>query len=89
MASAATSVAAATSASSLSGTLRREDPTQLYSFDKCIGKGSYGKVYRAHPKAGGPTVAFKVLPLDEGENSISLDMQRELLSLGSAATRGW
>ena len=81
MASAATSVAAATSASSLSGTLRREDPTQLYSFDKCIGKGSYGKVYRAHPKAGGPTVAFKVLPLDEGENSISLDMQRELLSL--------
>ena len=65
----------------LSGTLRREDPTQFYRLDKCIGKGSYGKVYRAHPKAGGPTVAFKVLPLDEGESSISLDMQRELLSL--------
>ena len=26
-------------------------------------------------------MAFKVLPLDDGEDSISLDMQRELLSL--------
>ena len=59
--------------------LRRDDPTLSYHFDKCIGRGSYGKVYRGVPKAGGETVAFKVLPLEEGEHSISMDMQRELL----------
>ena len=61
--------------------VRRDDPTLTYTFERCIGKGSYGKVYRAVPKAGGETVAFKVLPLEDGESSISLDMRRELLSL--------
>ena len=44
-------------------------------------QGSYGKVYRASAKADGKRVAFKVMPLDDGEDSLSTDIQRELLSL--------
>ena len=56
--------------------------TKAYTLQACVGKGSYGKVYRAISRAGSPeVVAIKVLPLDDGEQSLSQDMQRELLSL--------
>ncbi|KAL3904067.1 MAG: hypothetical protein SGPRY_011424 [Prymnesium sp.] len=44
-------------------------------------QGSYGKVYRASSKADGTLVAFKVLPLEEGEDSLSPEIERELKSL--------
>jgi serine/threonine-protein kinase 24/25/MST4 len=47
---------------------------------KLIGKGSYGKVYRAAHKKDGHLRAFKVLPLDD-DSAISEETRRELLSL--------
>jgi len=62
--------------------LVNQDPTLLYDFVTCVGKGSYGKVYRAESRVDRKTVvAFKVIRLDDGEQSISIDTQRELTSL--------
>jgi len=62
--------------------LRQQDPTLLYDFVRCIGKGSYGKVYKAVSKTNKlNTVAFKVLPLEDGAQSITTETQRELNSL--------
>lgn len=62
--------------------LLHEDPTLLYDFVTCIGKGSYGKVYRAESRTDRKrVVAFKVVRLEDGEQSISADTQRELASL--------
>ena len=60
------------------------DPLADYTLDRIVGTGSYGKVYRAVRKDDGSTVAFKVLPLDEGAD-LSLDMQREILGLRDCA----
>ena len=53
-----------------------------YCLHELIGKGSYGKVYRAAHKRDGSLCAFKVLPLDDdGVDQISEETRRELLSL--------
>jgi len=61
--------------------LLHKDPLRYFDFDKCIGKGSYGKVYKAYSRTDRSLSAFKVIPLDDGEDSITAETQRELLSL--------
>lgn len=63
------------------GFVRHANPLRSFNFQAIIGKGSYGKVYRAAAKDGGRLVAFKVLSLDDDEESITLEIQRELDSL--------
>ena len=42
--------------------------SERYKFERCIGKGSYGKVYRVVSKGGSQRqLAFKVMPLEDGE----------------------
>lgn len=55
------------------------NPADQWEFQVLVGKGSYGKVYRAASRANGDLVAFKVLPLEE--DSISQEILRELSSL--------
>jgi len=39
------------------------DPEDKFEKILCLGKGNYGKVYKAKTKPGGKTVAIKVLPI--------------------------
>mmetsp|Transcript_53326 Transcript_53326/g.137917 ORF Transcript_53326/g.137917 Transcript_53326/m.137917 type:complete len:720 (-) Transcript_53326:196-2355(-) len=55
------------------------NPSDFWSFQALIGKGSYGKVYRASSRADGQLVAFKVLPLEE--DTIADEIVQELGSL--------
>lgn len=52
--------------------------TPQFAVERLIGKGSYGKVYRARSLSDGSTVAIKVLPLEDGEEDIAPEIQREL-----------
>merc|ERR1712063_250603 len=46
-------------------TIRRDDPSQLFTLQEKLGEGSYGSVYKAIRKSDGMVVAIKQVPLDE------------------------
>ena len=44
-----------------------KDPTELYSFQEKIGKGSFGEVYKAIEKKSKKTVAIKIIDLEKSD----------------------
>ncbi|SCV02879.1 LANO_0G00804g1_1 [Lachancea nothofagi CBS 11611] len=51
---------------------RSETPSQLYDIKECVGKGSFGDVYRAVDKQSGNVVAIKIINLEETQDDIDI-----------------
>ncbi len=51
--------------------------TQKYQKLECVGKGSYGAVYKGIEKATGTVVALKIINLDTEDDDVE-DIQREV-----------
>ncbi|RLV94367.1 Sporulation-specific protein 1 [Spathaspora sp. JA1] len=50
-------------------------PRNRYYFEKCIGKGNFGDVYRANNTSSGDIVAVKVVPLDDSSEEMKQILQ--------------
>lgn len=61
-------------------TVQPENPTELYEMQECVGKGSFGDVYRALDKRSGKIVAIKVINLEETQDDIDI-MAQEIFFL--------
>ena len=52
---------------SFADTFLRTDPTETYTFQNELGKGSFGTVFKARRKSDGALFAIKVIPVEGGE----------------------
>ena len=57
------------------GSLDTSDPLKKYRLLAQVGRGSYGRVYRAEARQGGEIVAVKVVFLDDDEEVLDLTSQ--------------
>ena len=50
---------------------KAKDPSELYTFQEKIGKGSFGEVYKAQNTLTKKTVAIKIIDLEKSEGKIN------------------
>ncbi|SCU95518.1 LAFA_0G00782g1_1 [Lachancea sp. 'fantastica'] len=60
------------SLANVSERLDEASPSQLYEIKECVGKGSFGDVYRAIEKQSGAVVAIKIINLEETQDDIEI-----------------
>ncbi|SCU98846.1 LAME_0G00782g1_1 [Lachancea meyersii CBS 8951] len=56
----------------MSKDVKPDEPSKLYEIKECVGKGSFGDVYRATDKESGEVVAIKIINLEETQDDIEI-----------------